>query len=118
MFLGCPGLGPIRLTVHVALGLVTVCGCAGLVASLIGCTALAGSALALLRLTLFRILLLLTRGLAGGLPLPTLLAPLSLTLRALVLRALDLGAVALRRLLMLRTRGSGLAVSAARHALR
>ena len=73
--------------------------------------------LAALRLTLSRALFLLTRGLPGRFSLPSLLAPLSLTLGALVLRALGLSAVALGGLLVLRASGSALTVSATRHAL-
>jgi hypothetical protein len=73
--------------------------------------------LAALRLTLSRALLPLTRGLPGRFTLPSLLAPLSLTLGALVLRALGLSAVALSGLLVLRAGSPGLAVSTTRHAL-
>jgi hypothetical protein len=73
--------------------------------------------LAALRLTLSGALLPLTRGLPGRFSLPSLLAPLSLTLSALVLRALGLSAVALGGLLVLRACSPGLTVSATRHAL-
>ncbi|HEY2402424.1 MAG TPA: hypothetical protein VGI23_18865 [Steroidobacteraceae bacterium] len=73
--------------------------------------------LAALRLTLSRALLPLTRGLPGRFTLPSLLAPLSLTLGALVLRALGLSAVALSGLLVLRAGSPALAVSTTRHAL-
>ena len=73
--------------------------------------------LAALRLTLSRALLPLTRGLPGRFSLPSLLAPLSLTLGALVLRALGLSAVALSGLLVLRSCSPGLTVSVTRHAL-
>ena len=73
--------------------------------------------LAALRLTLSRALLLLPCGLPGRFSLPSLLAPLSLTLGALVLRALGLSAVALSGLLVLRAWSPGLTVSATRHAL-
>jgi hypothetical protein len=73
--------------------------------------------LAALRLILSRALLLLTRGLPGHFSLPTLLAPLSLTLGALVLRALGLSGVALGGLLVLRAWSPGLTVPTTRHAL-
>jgi hypothetical protein len=73
--------------------------------------------LAALRLILSPALPPLTRGLPGRFSLPSLLAPLSLTLSALVLRALGLSAVALGGVLVLRACSPGLTVSATRHAL-
>lgn len=84
---------------------------------LAGCVLALRALLAALRLTLSRALLLLTRGLPGRFSLPSLIAPLSLTLGALVLRGLGLSAVALNGLLVLRAWSPGLTVSATRHAL-
>ena len=84
---------------------------------LAGCVLALRTLLAGLRLTLSRALLPLTRGLPGRFSLPSLLAPLGLTLGALVFCALGLAVAALCRLLVLRAWGPRLAVSATRHAL-
>jgi hypothetical protein len=84
---------------------------------LAGCVLALRALLAALRLILSPALLLLTRGLPGRFSLPSLLAPLSLTLGALVLRALGLSAVALGGLLVLRAGAPALTVSATWHAL-
>jgi hypothetical protein len=75
------------------------------------------SPLARRMLPLCTLLAALRLGLPGRFTLPSLLAPLSLTLGALVLRALGLSAVALSGLLVLRAGSPGLAVSTTRHAL-